>query len=682
MSTHIDDIKARLDIVEVVGGYVPDLKKSGRTWKARCPFHNERTPSFVVDPERGSWHCFGACATGGDVIEFVRRAEHLEFRQALELLAVRVGVELRPPTPREQAERETHERLLRANEAAAVFFQAQLQGPAGADALRYAVARGLDAETQRTWQLGYAPDEWSALTDHLLARGFTTADLEGAGLSLEGERGHYDRFRNRLIFPIRDPRGRLIGFGARALLPDQEPKYLNTPQTPLFDKSATLYGLDRAAGEARRLDRLIVVEGYMDVIGCHQVGIPNVVASMGTSLTDRQMTLAQRSTANLVLALDADNAGSEATLRGIEVAAGVAEHGAVATVDWRGLVTFQDVLNADIRVAALTDGDDPDSLARRDPDRLRALIESAQPVAEHLFAAVASNLDGRAEGDSPRARSRAVELLAPTVAGVVDPVIRAHYVQRLARIGRVPEQTVLQILDRARQRPAGAVRQAPQPLPSPAEVRQAAKRTATVPGGEAQLLQLLLFRPEARDAGLALDPDVFEDSLHRQLYAAWCDDAELSSHPGMLEIDLAERVMALEAAQPEGMREHLLTGPRVAEAVTDIAARLRLRRRQALLQPAAVAVAADLADVRKGGVAASEASEAPPPDSEALASELIGLTAQQRAIYREHRALAAREPTGALLTAGITTATHEADRPPTPVGNDVWEEEDDGPADL
>ena len=171
MST-IEDVKTRLDIVETVGSYVPNLKRSGRTWKANCPFHNERTPSFIVDPSRGSWHCFGACSTGGDVIEFVRRIEGLDFREALGRCAERAGVELRPPTRREVERREEHERLLAANDAATLFYQAQLAGPRGAEARDYAERRGLDAATQREWQLGYAPDEWSALTDHLTARGF------------------------------------------------------------------------------------------------------------------------------------------------------------------------------------------------------------------------------------------------------------------------------------------------------------------------------------------------------------------------------------------------------------------------------------------------------------------------------------------------------------------------------
>ena len=402
MST-IDEVKARLNIVETVAGYVPTLKKSGRTYKALCPFHNERTPSFNVDPGRGTWHCFGACSTGGDVIEFVRRIEGFDFKEALRVCAERAGVELRPPSAREREQREQHERLLRANEAAAVFFQSALQGPQGVDALSYAEQRGLDAETRERWQIGLAPPGWRNLADHLTARGFTEADLLEAGLAAEGERGVYDRFRERLIFPTRDVRGRLIGFGARALRPEDEPKYLNTPQTPLFDKSATLYGLDRAGDEARRAGRIVVVEGYMDVIAAHQFGIVNVVASMGTAITDRQMALVKRFTENVVLALDADTAGSEATLRGVQVAADASERTATPTVDWRGLVTYQDVLKADIRVASLPQGEDPDTLVRADPDRFRALIDEAKPVVDHLLDAVTAQI----EPDDPRSRARA-----------------------------------------------------------------------------------------------------------------------------------------------------------------------------------------------------------------------------------------------------------------------------------
>ena len=619
MST-IDDVKARLDIVEVVGGYVPNLKRSGRTWKANCPFHNERTPSFIVDPQRESWHCFGSCSTGGDVIEFVRRIEGLDFKQALARCAERASVELRAPTRREREQREEHERLLAANEAATVFYQAQLGGPAGTAAREYADSRGLDAATRREWQIGYAPDEWQALSDHLRARGFADADLVAAGLAIEGDRGLYDRFRGRLIFPTRDVRGRMIGFGGRALGADQEPKYLNTPQTPLFDKSGTMYGLDVAGPEARRAERLIVVEGYMDVIACHQAGLGNVAASMGTAITEKQMRLVKRFTPNIVLALDADAAGSEATIRAVEVASGAADHQTVASLDWRGLVSYQDVLEADIRIAALPPGEDPDSLVRADPARLRALIDDAKPVADHLFEAVAE----RSDLDDPRARSRAVEAIAPSVATMADPIVRAEYVQRLARLGRVDEATVLRLIAR---HAGGGERRGlrPAPVPSAREVARAARaKPSAAPNdpertGEELLLRLLVLRPVCRIAGLELDPATFEHGANRQLFEEWCEHEDLEASGEELDDDLRQHLEALVSA---GLPEALSTLEPLAliEHVRDVAETLRVRRRQARIRAEAEAVAAAAAEARRNGTT---------EDAELLAS-LGDLSERQR----------------------------------------------------
>ena len=640
MST-IEDVKARLDIVDTVGGYVPNLKRSGRTWKANCPFHNERTPSFIVDPSRGSWHCFGACSTGGDVIEFVRRIEGLDFREALGRCAERAGVELRPPTRREVERREEHERLLAANEAATLFYQAQLAGPHGAAALAYAERRGLDVAARREWQLGYAPDEWSALTDHLTARGFRDEELVAAGLAIQGERGLYDRFRGRLIFPTRDVRGRMTGFGGRALGADQEPKYLNTPRTPLFDKSGTLYGLDRGGIEARRQDRLIVVEGYMDVIACHQAGIENVAASMGTAITEPQMQLIKRFTPNVVLALDADNAGSEATIRAVEVASGAADEGTVPTIDWRGLVSYQNVLQADIRIAALPEGEDPDSLVRSDPARLRALIDEAKPVADHLFEAIAE----RTDLDDARARSRAVESIVPTVAAMADPIVRAEYVQRLARLGRVDERTVLGLLAsrapaqrRARRandappppHPDDAAPARPVPVPSQRELAQAARRPSgraaadPAPGdahpGEVQLLRLLLLRPECREAGLELDADIFEHGLNRLLFEVWCETGGLDDDALEDDEDLRAHRAAIE--EP-GLSEaySTMTGPQLSELLRSTAWNLRARRRQERLRAEASTVAHEVAEGRRSGEMSDESE---------LAASLSGLAVRQR----------------------------------------------------
>ena len=641
MST-IDEVKSRLDIVETVGNYVPNLKRSGRTWKANCPFHNERTPSFIVDPTRNSWHCFGACSTGGDVIEFVRRFEGLEFREALRRCAERAGVELRPPTRAEREEREQHEQLLSANEAAAVFFQAALDSPEGASALAYAEGRGLDAGARRDWQIGYAPDSWQALTDHLGARGFGPDVLIAAGLAIEGNRGPYDRFRGRLIFPTRDERGRLTGFGGRALLEDQEPKYLNTPQTPLFDKSGTLYGLDRAGPEARRAEQLIVVEGYMDVIGCWQAGLRNVSASMGTAISERQMRLVKRFTPNVVLALDADNAGSEATLRAIGVAAGAADHDTVATINWRGLVSYQDVLRADIRIAALPEGEDPDSLARKNPDDLRALIDAARPVADHLFDAI----EERTNLEDPRARSQAVEALAPTVAAMADAVVRAHWLQRLARLGRISEAAAQALVARG----SGPVR--PAPVPSSREVAAAARQqppaadapaTSTANPGETQLLRLLLRYSSCREAGTALDADTFEDGGYRRLFEAWREHDDFDERVGELDEELRELHASLRAGGlPEAYER--MSAMELCEVVESTAWQLRTRRQQARIRAEASAVAEQMAEARREGTGVLEfalsAAErgALPADAAGeeaeLATSFVELSRQQRELAR------------------------------------------------
>ncbi len=592
--TTIDDVKARLDIVDVVGGYVPELKKSGRTFKACCPFHNERTPSFVVDPERQTWHCFGACSTGGDVIEFVRRREGLDFKEALRLTAERAGVELRPPTAREVEQREQHERLLQANEAAAIFFRSALGGPGGAEARAYCDRRGLDAETVETWQLGYAPDDWRALTDHLLTRGFTEDDIVEAGLAIRNDSGRvYDRFRNRLVFPTRDFRRRLIGFGARALSPEDEPKYLNTPQTPLFDKSGNLYGLDRASDAIRRGDRAVVVEGYMDVIAAHAFGFTEVVASNGTAITEKQMDLLKRYTHNVVLALDADTAGSAATLRGVEVAAGVADKRTSVSLGYGGLISYQEVLDADIRVVALPEGEDPDSLVRKDTERFRALLAGARPVLDHLFEVTTAGVDPL----DARARSRAVEQLVPYLGRIGDEVVRSSYVQRLARFAQVDEATILRRISERR-----AFADGPRPVATKREVKAAKKERATLPDGETQLLTLIVQRHEARGAALSIDPGLFEDSLNRAVYDAWVADADLAEHADTLEDDIRERYQALRGATlPEYEPRH------VPEMVAAMAREVRARRQAQRL----LAVAREQAEALKQ---ARRSEGAPPPD--------------------------------------------------------------------
>jgi DNA primase len=504
----IDEVKQRIDIVELVGQYVP-LQRAGRNFKALCPFHNEKTPSFIVFPERQSWHCFGACASGGDIFTFVMKRENLEFGEALRLLAERAGVVLGSPSdPQEDARRQ---RLREANEAAAQYFhQALLSSSAGQVARDYLASRGLDGPTIEGFELGYAPPSWEALKEHLAGRGFSEEELLAAGLLVEGDRGAYDRFRARLMFPIRDERGRVVGFGARAL-DDGMPKYLNTPQTPIFDKGALLYALDRAKEHIRRQELAVIVEGYTDAIAAHQHGLGNVVASMGTSLTERQVNLIKRYTRNLALALDADVAGSEATLRGVQVAADALDKTEVPVPDWRGIIRQQEVLAADIKVIPLPAGKDPDQVIRSDPDSWQHLVARATPVLDHLFGAVTSRLDM----SQPRQRSQAVGELLPLVAVVPDQVIRAHYVQQLARLAQVDEETLRLEL---RRRP---------PRRRPAETGE---ETVAAPPRERReefCLALLLHYPDLREKGLALSPELFTMAENRGLLEAWQRTSDL-----------------------------------------------------------------------------------------------------------------------------------------------------------
>lgn len=369
-----DEIKQRLDIVDVISESV-SLQRAGRNFKAVCPFHVEKTPSFFVFPDRGTWHCFGACATGGDIFAFVMKKENLDFAGALRLLAERAGISLGRASP--AAEETQRDRLRKANEAAALFFQHALGTQAGAGALDYMTMRGIDRETAQAFRLGYAPDSWDALREHLKGRGFSEAELLKAGLQVEGERGLYDRFRHRLVVPICDERGRTVGFGSR-ILPGEAtsgaesdgPKYLNTPQTPIFDKGAVLYALDRALEHIRRADLAVIVEGYMDVIAAHQHGNTNVVASMGTALTERQLGLLRQLTENIVLAFDPDLAGQAASERGNQIA----RH-----------------LGAEIKVMRLPKGRDPDEIIRADPEEWRRLVTAAEPF-DFFSAAMSENV--------------------------------------------------------------------------------------------------------------------------------------------------------------------------------------------------------------------------------------------------------------------------------------------------
>jgi DNA primase len=520
--TEVEEVKSRLDIVEVVSGYL-QLQKAGRTFKAPCPFHNERTPSFIVSPDRQSWHCFGACGTGGDVITFVMKREGLEFPEALRMLADRAGVRLPERRVSEQQDK-ARERLFSANEAAAVYFRdLLLKNDAGNTAREYVGRRGIDAASIEAFSIGFSLPAWEALRQHLNAHGFTDKELLSAGLLTEGDRGPHDRFRGRLMFAIRDAKGRVIGFGARAL-DDSLPKYINTAQTSLFDKSGTLYALDRAQGAIRRDECAVVVEGYMDAIAAHQNGFENVVAQMGTALTEKQVRLIKKLAPRIVLALDADAAGSEAMVRGHEVVRAASDESeqAVPSVNWRGLVTYQEAASVDVRIAVLPQGRDPDDVIRSDPDLWRQLTNDAQPVLDFRFDAATSAFD---LGDA-RQRSQFVQAFLPLLGSVNDPVVRAHYLQKLARASMVDEEELATMLKK--------------PSARPSATREPLK--TNTPAGDPReefVIALLLRYPELRQEALDISEDLLWESENRQVFAAYKRHPELDGVETELPQELA-----------------------------------------------------------------------------------------------------------------------------------------------
>ncbi len=438
--TVVDDIKDRLDIVEIVGQTVK-LRRTGKNYIGFCPFHsNSRTPAFVIFPETQTWRCFGQCNEGGDLFGYMMKKEGWDFSETLRQLAERAGVTLVQHTTESAADEQSRQDLSAVLEEAASFFRQQmLTTPAGNKALDYFHKRGLTDETIKVWGLGYAPASWNALLDHLRLKNFQPAIMAAAGLMTERDDGSiYDRFRNRLMFPIRGPYGQMAGFGGRVLDPDDVPKYLNSPATDLFDKGRLLYGLDLARKSIRSMNQAVIVEGYMDVIGLHQAGFSNAVSPMGTALTEDQFRLIKRLTRNVILALDPDAAGQNATLKGLETARKAMDQESEIRFDSRGLMRYEQHLNADIRVTALPGLKDPDEIVLEDPEAWKQIIARAKPVVVHVMETLAADQDIR---DAKVKRDIAAQVM-PLIDDVADSVEREAYRQQLATFLRVDERSL------------------------------------------------------------------------------------------------------------------------------------------------------------------------------------------------------------------------------------------------
>ncbi len=443
MST-VDEVKDRIDIVDLVSESGVKLRRSGRNHTGFCPFHsNTKTPAFVVWPETGTWRCFGECNEGGDIFKFIMKKEGWDFKESLRYLAERAGVELQQFTPQQKEQAEASDNLRTLLEEVALFYHQQLKTPAGKKTLDYLrEKRGLTDETIESFTLGYSPPGWDNVLKHFTERGHTEPDLMDAGLLSENDQGRrYDRFRDRLMIPIRDARGRMAGFGARTMDPEGLPKYLNSPQTDIFDKGRLLYGLDRARKAIRSSDQAVIVEGYLDVITPHQAGFENIISPMGTALTEDQLRMIKRYTPgnHIVLALDPDAAGQKAILRGLEAARKSLDREGELGFDARGYLRHEARLQADLRVASLPDDLDPDEIVLRNPKEWEEIIALAKPIVTHVMETLAAGRDL----DDPKEKSDIAAQVLPLIADLPNPIERETFRQQLARMLKVDERALI-----------------------------------------------------------------------------------------------------------------------------------------------------------------------------------------------------------------------------------------------
>ncbi len=434
-SRSTEEIKNRLSIVDLIQGYVR-LEKSGINFRGRCPFHQERTPSFFVSPTRQTWRCFG-CQKGGDHFSFIEEIEGVEFPEALKMLAERTGVTITREDPRAISERT---RLLAICEDATKFFESQLhtsENPNRVNSvLRYLTSRGLMENTIKDFRLGYAPDSWDALYAYLIGKGYKESEIENAGLiikkenSRSGERKYYDRYRNRIIFPITDTSGRIIAFGGRIFptgKPDEEKeaKYVNSPETPLYNKSRVLYGFHRSKNAIREKNECVIVEGYMDAIMAHQAGVTNTVAVSGTALTSDQLRILVRLANSIIFAFDMDSAGQSATKRSLDLSS---------------------EFNILRKVLMLPSGKDPADAVREDKNIFINAVAASVPVMEYYFGEAGKRFDVQ----SPHGKKNSALFFLPYIKNLTNEIERSHWIQKFSDLIAIPEMAIRAELDKVR----------------------------------------------------------------------------------------------------------------------------------------------------------------------------------------------------------------------------------------
>lgn len=417
MNSEIEQIKSRLNIVDIIGEYIK-LEKAGINYRAPCPFHNEKTPSFFVSPSRQMWHCFGGCNEGGDIFKFVMKIEGVEFIDALKLLAKKAGVQLKESSKKYEEIKTQREILLSICKKATAFFSTQLEkSKSGLEAKDYLLKRGFKEETIKDWKIGYAPSTWNSLCDYLIGLGYKREDIINAGMASEK---FFDRFRSRIIFPICDASGQSIGFTGRVFNSEDEAKYLNTPNTLLYDKSQALYGIDKAKIEIRKKDSCILVEGNVDCIMSHQSGVKNCLAVSGTALTTIHLGIIKRFSNNLTFAFDMDLAGNNATKKGIDMA-------------------INNGFN--VKVIAMNNEKDPaDIILSSGEEEWKRIIEGAKPINQFYFDLALKNKDVKSIED----QKKIVDELLPIFKKIDNTIEQTHWIQKLAEVLSIREDDVRQ----------------------------------------------------------------------------------------------------------------------------------------------------------------------------------------------------------------------------------------------
>ncbi len=416
------EIKQRIDIVEFIGSYIP-VKKLGRNFKAVCPFHTEKTPSFVISPERQIWHCFGSCQEGGDVIKFLMKWENITFPEALKELAKKAGVTLNISSYEDKVYKRT-QRILQANAIAADYFEfVLLKTAVGKNARTYLADRAINDKVAHTFQLGYAPQSWDSLLKFLKTKKFTEEEIASSELTVRGKGGRlYDRFRGRLMFPIKDARNNTIGFSGRVLDPEvKESKYINTPESAVYHKRESLFGINIAKDSIKKTGFAIIVEGEFDVITPFEHGIANIVAIKGSALTIEHLTLLKRFTNRIVFCLDADATGIEAVRRGSELA---------------------QQFDFEIEVVTLENAKDPDEAVRTNAEAFKKAIKHRVPVYDFLLTA----LQKQYGTEDPYAKKKIVDEFVPQLGKIRNPIVQSHYIKTLSHSLDVSESSIMQAI--------------------------------------------------------------------------------------------------------------------------------------------------------------------------------------------------------------------------------------------